>query len=571
MIKIEQCMCIPLERGGLAMKKRSITVLIIAGLLSALLSGCQTGPGAGGETPGNASGAGSSAVGEMNGADDGERPGGVDADGNAGAPGGTGADGNAGAPGGTGADGNAGAPGGTGADGNAGAPGSSDAALSALPFQFLRTYGIVQSEYPVYELESTVQLDFPQKEKTLALTSALCHKQELTVSAILIDPSVEALPPGSEPPDAGKYITLTDGRLLNPEEKYQSELWSSDEGLFLTGPGLPKDGIKPVESMYGADSQYFEAYGSMRYCIEARFQLPAAPTDEKTLSGYALRVLDFEQPLEFSLKSTPEYETLEELAAAEHGSLDTHDGITIISMGEQVEDGILVSWYVYDETPDCPFSIHYVPPLQEIAMSTISSGGNEYPIKQMKANPYWDNPGFYRLSDLKWDSRRFRCMFDVPADQQNTAFQVNIPGITFSGHEESTPVTLTIPDDYEELNVDIPWEEGSVRIIGIKKLQGPQTVGATDAAGELKVVDKPAVYIYVKAVHEDKDLILRGLLCERKRYGGWERGRYDYDGNGTLTSFRVFYEEGDTEVTLKFHLARFYWEQPFVMEIVPEK
>lgn len=571
MIKTEQCMCIPLERGGLAMKKRSITVLIIAGLLSALLSGCQTGPGAGGETPGNASDAGSSAVGEMNGADDGERPGGVDADGNAGAPGGTGADGNAGAPGGTGADGNAGAPGGTGADGNAGAPGSSDAALSALPFQFLRTYGIVQSEYPVYELESTVQLDFPQKEKTLALTSALCHKQELTVSAILIDPSVEALPPGSEPPDAGKYITLTDGRLLNPEEKYQSELWSSDEGLFLTGPGLPKDGIKPVESMYGADSQYFEAYGSMRYCIEARFQLPAAPTDEKTLSGYALRVLDFEQPLEFSLKSTPEYETLEELAAAEHGSLDTHDGITIISMGEQVEDGILVSWYVYDETPDCPFSIHYVPPLQEIAMSTISSGGNEYPIKQMKANPYWDNPGFYRLSDLKWDSRRFRCMFDVPADQQNTAFQVNIPGITFSGHEESTPVTLTIPDDYEELNVDIPWEEGSVRIIGIQKLQGPQTVGATDAAGELKVVDKPAVYIYVKAVHEDKDLILRGLLCERKRYGGWERGRYDYDGNGTLTGFRVFYEEGDTEVTLKFHLARFYWEQPFVMEIVPEK
>ena len=198
MIKIEQCMCIPLERGGLAMKKRSITVLIIAGLLSALLSGCQTGPGAGGETPGNASGAGSSAVGEMNGADDVERPGGVDADGNAGAPGGTGA------------------------DGNAGVPGSSDAALSALPFQFLRTYGIVQSEYPVYELDSTVQLEFPQKEKTLALTSALCHKQELTVSAILIDPSVEALPPGSEPPDAGKYITLTDGRLLNPEEKYQS-------------------------------------------------------------------------------------------------------------------------------------------------------------------------------------------------------------------------------------------------------------------------------------------------------------------------------------------------------------
>ena len=64
---------------------------------------------------------------------------------------------------------------------------------------------------------------------------------------------------------------------------------------------------------------------------------------------------------------------------------------------------------------------------------------------------------------------------------------------------------------------------------------------------------------------------IKSHRAERKRYGGWERGRYDYDGNGTLTGFRVFYEEGDTEVTLKFHLARFYWEQPFVMEIVPEK
>lgn len=563
MIKTEQCMCIPLERGGLAMKKRSITVFVIAGLLSALLSGCQTGAGAGGETPGNASGAGSSAVGEMNGADDGKTPGGVDADGNAGADGGTGADGNAGVSGSSDA-----------AASNAGTQkqpeSAEDAALSALPFQFLRTYGLVKSEYPVYELESTVQLEFPQKEKTLALTSALCHKQELTVSAILIDPSVEALPPGSEPPEDKYYTQLTDGRLLIPEN-YRNELGTSGEGLFLTGPGLPEDGIKPAESMYLTDSLYFEAYGSMRHCIEARFQLPAAPTDENALSGYALRVLDFENPLEFSLKSAPEYGSLEELAAAEHGSMDTHDGITIISMGEQVEDGILVSWHMYDETPGRSFTIDYAQPGQKIARSTISSGGNEYPVKQMKANPYWDNPGFYRLSDLKWDARRYRCMFDVPTDQQNTAFQVNIPGITFSGREESAPVTLTIPDDYEELNVDIPWEEGSVRILGITKMQELQAVETTNAAWEPKTVNRPAVYIDVKAVHEDKDLILRGLLCDRKRGGGWERGRYDYDGNGTLTGFRVFYEEGDTEVTLKFHGAWFYWEQPFVMEIVPEK
>ena len=159
--------------------------------------------------------------------------------------------------------------------------------------------------------------------------------------------------------------------------------------------------------------------------------------------------------------------------------MDTHDGITIISMGEQVEDGILVSWYVYGEAETQAVSITFKPPLQDVAMPTISGGGNEYPIKQMKSNPYWDNSGFYRPSDIERYGGRYLCMFDVPVDQQNTAFQVNIPGITFLDQEESTPVTLEIPDNSEELNVDIPWKEGSVRILGITKMQELQAVQTT--------------------------------------------------------------------------------------------
>ena len=81
--------------------------------------------------------------------------------------------------------------------------------------------------------------------------------------------------------------------------------------------------------------------------IEARFELPVAPDDGDKVSGYAIRLLDFEEPLEFTLKRVPEYETLEELAEQEHGSMDTHDDISIVSMGARVEEGILVSWYVY--------------------------------------------------------------------------------------------------------------------------------------------------------------------------------------------------------------------------------
>ena len=47
-----------------------------------------------------------------------------------------------------------------------------DKRISALPYQFVRTYGIIQSEYPVYELDAVVECKLPQKEKTISLTSA---------------------------------------------------------------------------------------------------------------------------------------------------------------------------------------------------------------------------------------------------------------------------------------------------------------------------------------------------------------------------------------------------------------
>ena len=148
-----------------------------------------------------------------------------------------------GAPGGTGSDGYAGKPGGTGSA--AGNPGTQkqpesaeDPAFSALPFQFVRTCGIVKSDDPVYELESTVQLEFPQKEKTLILTSALCHKQELIVSAILMSPSAETLPPGSEPPADRKYTKLPDGRLLI-SETYQERAVVLGRRPVPDGTGTP--------------------------------------------------------------------------------------------------------------------------------------------------------------------------------------------------------------------------------------------------------------------------------------------------------------------------------------------
>ena len=544
------------------MKRHAVSVLAIAGLLSVLLSGCQVDGGTAGTSSKVTGGAaettlsaGAAGIGD----------GAEKTDGGATQPGGGAAQ-----PGGGAAQPGGGA---TETDASSGDPagGAGETAArpnNARPYQFVRTYGIVQSDSPVYELDSMVEMKLPLKEKNLTLTFAIRQDQELIVSMVLDDLSrLQTIPAGVDPPADGPYYTLRDGTRV-VAQKYQSELWKSGEGLFLTGPGIPKEGLKPAESSYISYSAYLEAYGHMRYFIEARFELPPAPKGADPLSGYALRVLDFEKPLKFTLKPTPEYGTLEELAAAEHGSIETHDGISIISMGEKVDEGILVSWYVHTAGDRKAVALTYKPPLQEIELPTLSGESGTYPIKQLEANPHLDMTGHYKLSGAEQLGRRTRCLFDVPQGKKDQALQVNIPGITFLNPEESPQITLKIPEDYQELNEEIPFKDGSVRILGITKMKEPQILVTTDAYGKPKEVKRPAVYIDVAAAHETKNLALKGLICQRKLpWTGWEHERYDFDQSGNLSGFRVFYEEGDTEVTLKFNGAAFYWEQEYVMPL----
>lgn len=85
---------------------------------------------------------------------------------------------------------------------------------------------------------------------------------------------------------------------------------------------------------------------------------------------------------------------------------------------------------------------------------------------------------------------RFRCIF------RNHVFEQR-------GIRARNPAC---PEDYKELKETIPWRDGSVRILGITRLKEPQTVESQDGQGNVKVTERPAVYIDVAAVHEYKEL-----------------------------------------------------------------
>ena len=88
--------------------------------------------------------------------------------------------------------------------------------------------------------------------------------------------------------------------------------------------------------------------------------------------------------------------------------------------------------------------------------------------------------------------------------------------------------------------------------------------------GQTTAIERPVVYIDVSAVSGEKELSLRRLICKSKsgtEYSSWQNQRYDFDENGNLSGFRIFYNVGDSEISLKFSQPGFYWNQPYELKL----
>lgn len=423
----------------------------------------------------------------------------------------------------------------------------------AAPLQFVKGYGIVRSEYPVYILDETADSEVTNGEAKAALLSVVRQGTKLIAGIEITDYS------NSDKTEDIKTLS-------HLSERYRDDIWRTGDGLILTGPDIPEEGYRPLEAEYIADIRRYEKAGYKRYLMEAQFEIPAELDFEKNSSGYGLQLLDFENIMEFTMTRAPGYETLEALAAGE-GAMDTHDGISVLATAAPAEDGILVDCYSFVEKDDRSVALVYIPPFQEVERPELTLGEKIYPAKENYR--HWDKIGAYWLDGISAGSQNLRMLFDVPENEMRGQFTLTFPGVTFRSTEEMPTITLPIPEDSQELTEEITSGAGTVRLVKITKMQQLQAEQIRDQNGNvIRVVERPAVYLEVRAEDAEDGLALRGLICQRKLdKGGWENQRYDFDENGNLSGFRVFYDDGDTSITLKFSGAAIYWEQPFVLPL----
>lgn len=419
-----------------------------------------------------------------------------------------------------------------------------EASPSVPVYQFVEKHGIVKSEIPIYIMEADTAPALTKGEVTITLIDVVQQDKRLIANFTVLD---------------------------RTETEREDDSVSPFFEIRMTGPGIEGKGLRPEDSQRTSDPDFYKEYGYVRSFFTAFFELPFTEDNGTSISGYAFHFSNMEQPFEFSMRQVPRYETLNALAAGE-GGMDTHDGFSVLAVAEEVDEGILVYWYRFSEDIERIAGISYTPPtpMREGTWPVLSSGDKEYEFK--RSSRYIDTVGFfYQLTD------RFsgvgKQLFIVPQGERKGVFSLTIPGITYLSHEESPSITLQIPEDMKELAEEIPFREGSVRIHRITKMKEPQIKEITDRQGQTIEIERPAVYIDVSAVSGTKELSLRRLICRSKsgtEYGPWENQRYDFDENGNLCGFRIFYNEGDTEISLKFSLPGFYFNLPYKIKLQPK-
>ena len=312
---------------------------------------------------------------------------------------------------------------------------------------------------------------------------------------------------------------------------------------------MAEGGYTPNRS--SSTRQYVESGESGYLLTVGEYAMQGKPLRAEQPEGtYELWVPGFQEAIGFTLEPAPVYESLLDIP----GMQEAGDYL-IWTAGSGRDGQVEVQYFILPGQWEEDYRYSFLDSKLDYTRDGITeSCGHSILSAQTRLNEPLSGIPPYRMTVQQ--------TFAGPEAQEGGSYTLSLRDLLLTSPERSGEITLAIPQDVEQLDQEIEFEDSTIRLLKIERGDEPELYTIDDGVD----VMRPVVYIEVQVTDRNPDRHLINLQGRKQASEPYitevrpnvERTEKSYRSS-QVVGLTVFYDEGDTEV-------RFSLENPQYVE-----
>ena len=451
--------------------------------------------------------------------------------------------------------------------------GTGEAGEPVNGYQLISDYGVTApGDLQAYELPDGLRPAVEENQVRAELLTAVYINGEFRFRLRIEDSSVTMLTPeevkavqekeagdgsaqdGTAAPDAS-CVEIDRDKGLYGRSAYEERLRAENPGgggtlsVRLIGDGVAEGGYTPNRS--SSTRQYVESGESGYLLTVGEYAMQGKPLRAEQPEGtYELWVPGFQEAIGFTLEPAPVYESLLDIP----GMQEAGDYL-IWTSGSGRDGQVEVQYFILPGQWEEDYRYSFLDSKLDYTRDGITeSCGHSIVSAQTRLNEPLSGIPPYRMTVQQ--------TFAGPEAQEGGSYTLSLRDLLLTSPERSGEITLAIPQDVEQLDQEIEFEDSTIRLLKIERGDEPELYTIDDGVD----VMRPVVYIEVQVTDRNPDRHLINLQGRKQASEPYitevrpnvERTEKSYRSS-QVVGLTVFYDEGDTEV-------RFSLENPQYVE-----
>lgn len=457
--------------------------------------------------------------------------------------------------------------------GQQGQAGTREAGEPVNGYQLISDYGVTApGDLQAYELPDGLRPAVEENQVRAELLTAVYINGEFRFRIRIEDSSVTMLTPeevkavqereagdgsaqdGTAAPD-DSYVEIDRDKGLYGRSAYEERLRAENPGgggtlsVRLIGDGVAEGGYTPNRS---SSTRHYVESGESGYLLTVgEYAMQGKPLRAEQPEGtYELWVPGFQEAIGFTLEPAPVYESLLDIP----GMQEAGDYL-IWTAGSGRDGQVEVQYFILPGQWEEDYRYSFLDSKLDYTKDGITeSCGHSIVSAQTRLNEPLSGIPPYRMTVQQ--------TFAGPEAQEGGSYTLSLRDLLLTSPERSGEITLAIPQDVEQLDQEIEFEDSTIRLLKIERGDEPELYTIDDGVD----VMRPVVYIEVQVTDRNPDRHLINLQGRKQASEPYitevrpnvERTEKSYRSS-QVVGLTVFYDEGDTEV-------RFSLENPQYVE-----